>query len=116
MQGCRTEMAVGGTVQAGSSVPLLRPNPSPAPRPPQSVSGDGRYYPRAGREGNSEFLLDCEGVMIAAGLVRCSYPKTAETTYHATSTYEVPVPMDTSSLPTMLINWLFCQSKHSIYL
>ncbi len=50
---------------------------------------------------------------ISAGLARARLPKPAATIFHATSTCEDQAFMDTSSLPTILINWLYCPSKHS---
>ncbi len=83
----------GETVKVHSSVLLHCLNPPP---PQQSMTGGGRYYPRVGGRETGNFFWTVRRVSIAVGLARERLPKSAETTFQATSTCEVRAPMDTS--------------------
>ncbi len=86
--------------------------------PQPSLCGYSRYYPWVGGWDSKvdRGLLE-EGMAARGYWATKPAAKALKHTYHATSVPVTSNPADTSSLPTMLINWLFCQSKHSdIYL
>jgi hypothetical protein len=109
MHGCRKRTEGGYSKRAAvSCYNQVLPQPS--------LCGYSRYCPWVGG-------LDCkvdrrlleEGMAVRGYRVTKPAVKALKHTYQATSVPVTSNPANTSSLPTMLINWLFCQSKHSSF-
>ncbi len=90
-----------GVVNAQLSAAITKSFPQP------SICGLSRYYPRVGGRG-----CEVDSRLLREGMIWWGYGTTKPAGKAVLPLLYRTLP-DMSPLPTMLINWLYCQSKHS---